>query len=478
MRGAIVGLLIAMGAGHAANVAVENAEQVERIIESAQEAYGGSEALDDLETLIVDYDQTTFATGQSKGTEPPWDENHARGTTAMNLSDGVFFASTKGQGGGFQFDTKTIIAGDSSRQVDLRAGTVAPVSEPDFATTSGPFVRVTPVLLVKQLMGRRQNAYYLGKSKAGGKEFEVVGLTMEVGPSISLYFDSQTHLLARSERILPGFGLVEYFFNDYKNTAGIPFNREFVLKVNGDNNLLRTNKRIEVNHSLERLLAVNESLVSIPAIEPDPLARQEIDDGVYLIGGSGTYALFVDMGDYVLAAGGTAGIPDRIDLLREVVGDKPVRYAMVTHHHSDHVMGIETYEEEGAIIIAASEHEAVVRSAAENGDTLRFEPVTERWSAPDSSRKVEIIDIGPTAHTNHLLVLWLPESGILFEGDHFAMPGSGSPPPAVDSTRTFAAALASNDLQPRLIVSEHSARPGTMDDLREALSREVASAAD
>ena len=48
-------------------------------------------------------------------------------------------------------------------------------------------------------------------------------------------------------------------------------------------------------------------------------------DGLTLVGGNGTYAMFVDMGDYIFAAGGTAGIPDRIDSLREVAGDKPIK---------------------------------------------------------------------------------------------------------------------------------------------------------
>ena len=51
-------------------------------------------------------------------------------------------------------------------------------------------------------------------------------------------------------------------------------------------------------------------------------------------------------------------------------------------------------------------------------------------SIEGGGRVVEILDIGPTAHTEHLLVAYLPEEGTLFEADHFALPASGPIPPA------------------------------------------------
>jgi glyoxylase-like metal-dependent hydrolase (beta-lactamase superfamily II) len=90
-----------------------------------------------------------------------------------------------------------------------------------------------------------------------------------------------------------------------------------------------------------------------------------------------------------------------------------------------------------------------------------------------ADRRVEIIDLGPTAHTEHLLVAYLPDEGILFEADHFAMPRVGPIPPAVESTRTFAQALASKELSITKILSAHSPKAATMDDLKAALEAEI-----
>ena len=166
-------------------------------------------------------------------------------------------------------------------------------------------------------------------------------------------------------------------------------------------------------------------------------------------------------------------MPDRIASLREAVGDKPLKYAMLTHHHFDHVMAVPTYESEGATLIAAEKHEAIARGAAEDGESLKLKVVRDGMSIEGGDRVVEILDIGPTAHTEHLLVAYLPEEGILFEADHFALPAAGPIPPAVSSTQTFAEALARRDLRVEKIVSAHSPRVATMDDLRTALEKEV-----
>jgi glyoxylase-like metal-dependent hydrolase (beta-lactamase superfamily II) len=304
-------------------------------------------------------------------------------------------------------------------------------------------------------------------------DYDVVGFSMTVGPAISLYFDKDSHLLRRSERIFAGVGLVQYEFLDYETINGIAVNRTFNLFINGDANVEQKNRVAKVDKPLDHLLAVDARLDVIPEVQPDPLSRQEIADGVWLIGGNGTYVMFVDMGDYVFAAGGTAGLPERIDSLREVVGEKPLRYGMLTHHHFDHVMGVGTYEEEGAVLIASAAHEKIVREAAADGEALKLETVADRMTLEGETRSIEIIDIGPTAHTEHLLVAYLPEEQILFEADHFAMPQAGPMPPAVSSTRTFAEALGRKELTARLILSAHSPRAGTMDDLRAALTKEV-----
>lgn len=464
--------VLAASMTHASNFTQENTDRAKQIIDAAVEAHGGDALLDDLSTLIIEHETVNHSVDQSRATEPPWDTSDSDGVDAIDIENSVFVTRGTNSGGGFEADQGTIINGEDSFQLNFRAGTVARIAEPDFATTSGPFVRVTPALLIRTLKDREANAHYLGETTVDGVDYNVVGFSMTVGPAISMYFEKNTNLLRRSERVFPGFGLVEYRFDDYEDRKDVPYNRKFTLLLNGDVNLERVNKSLQVNASLDDLTTVPEALVAIPEVQPDPLTRQEIADGIWLIGGGATYAMFVDMGDYVFAAGGTGGIPQRIDSLREVVGDKPIRYGMMTHHHFDHVLGVAAYEEEGATIIAAKAHERIVRRAAGDSEMLKVKLVEDVMTLETERRRIDIVDIGPTAHTEHLLVAYLPDEGILFEADHFAMPRVGPIPPAVTSTRTFAKALAKQDFEVKKILSAHSPRAGTMEDLRKALETE------
>ena len=472
----VMTMSLVCGQSAAKTITEKNVEKARTVIDAAVVAHGGEAGLDSIDTMIVKHDSTGYAVGQSLGTEAPWDENKQPGLDAIDFADNVFYSYNEFDGSGFQGRNATIINGDESYQIDYRAGTLQKISEPDFDTTSGPFIRVTATALVQTLNNRAGNAYYLGEETVDDVTYDVVGFSMAVGPAISLYFDQDEHLLRRSERVLPNFGLVRYEWEDYKDFDGLPVAKTFRFYFNGDLNIERKTVDVSINKPLDELLTVNDDLLEIGEQTPDLLSRQEISDGVWQIGGNGTYAMFVDMGDYIFAAGGTAGIPDRIASLREVVGDKEIRYGMMTHHHFDHVVGVQPYEAEGTTVIAAAAHEQVVRDAASDGENLKLKLVDGRKVIKGETRTVEVIDIGPTAHSESLLVAYLPEEKILFQADHFNMPRVGPIPPAVESTRSFAAALRRNELDVQQILSAHSPKVATMEDLQTAISTLVSHA--
>lgn len=455
---------------HAATLAETSVNTANNVINDVIDAYGGADALNEVTRLAITSDFKTVAVGQSRKPGPPFDKNHSDSFSAIDTENNIFVNRNKGSGGGFVFENGTIINGEQSYQINYRGGTAAPIAEPDFNTTSGPFVRVTPVLLVKQLMTRRQTSHWLGVEEVNGRPHDVVTLVMEVGPGLSLYFDQETHKLNRMERVLPGFGVVEYRFLNYEMIAGIPFNRKFELYLNGDLNLDIDLKQIDVNANVAALTTLPETLSEAPAVQSDNLNRQQLADGVYLIGGTGTYALFVEMEDYVVAVGGTAGIPERIASLREVVPDKPIRFGVLTHHHNDHVLGVPAYVAESATILTVAENEQVVRNTAGEEAEVALEFVKGQRVIDDGQR-LEIHDIGPTPHAEHLLVAWLPDHGILFEADHFPQPQAGPMPPANPVTIHLAEVLASKGWDVKMIVGAHSRRKGSMSDMEEAITR-------
>jgi glyoxylase-like metal-dependent hydrolase (beta-lactamase superfamily II) len=242
-------------------------------------------------------------------------------------------------------------------------------------------------------------------------------------------------------------------------------NRRFRLAVNGDPSLDWRFTRMAPNASLDEFVAAAGALTPAPTVTTDELSLNEVAEGVFLVGGNGTYVLFVENEDYVVAVDGTAGVPDRIAELRKHVGDKPIRYAALTHHHNDHVLGVPTYVEEGATLVVARAHEGVMRQAAGEGADPKFEYVDGSRTLGEGAGRVELIDLGPTPHAEHILAAWLPEQGILFHADMINTPLAGPLPPPVSNTKALAEVIAKRKLAVKSIVGAHSPQVLTLADL-------------
>jgi glyoxylase-like metal-dependent hydrolase (beta-lactamase superfamily II) len=468
-------LLLTCGNLVAESLPLQSVNKAGEVIDAAIEAHGGAEAITNLNSLVQKAEFVTFATGQSRKPGPPYDQGQQENFYAVDFENDVYVGRNKGVGGGFVFDQGVIINGEDSWQLNYRSGTAAPLAEPDFNTRSGPFIRVTPALLMKQLQTRRTTSNWLGEAEIDGRMHDVITLVMEVGPALGLYIDQETHMLTRMERVLPPFGQIEYSFLDYTTIDGIAFNQKFKLYANGEDNLAIDIKKTLVNASLDDYLKVPSGLEKVAAITPDELSTQEIDEGVFLIGGNGTYALFVEMEDHVVAIGGTRTVPASIGEMRKEIADKPIKYGVLTHHHNDHVPGAAAYAGEDASIITFRENETVVRNAA-GDENAKLEFVEDRMTLTDGNKTIELYNIGPTPHAENILIAYLPEEGIIFEADHFPQPATGVIPPAVPATIAFARALEKLDLDYKMIVGAHSARTATPADLQTALSRDVAGA--
>jgi len=143
--------------------------------------------------------------------------------------------------------------------------------------------------------------------------------------------------------------------------------------------------------------------------------------------------------DYVLVidANFPGGAKQIIGKIRSLT-DKPIRFALDTHHHGDHAYGNQVYVENGAVPIA---HTGVIEemkkyetgyyggkpgaweSSAKGRADVRnskLKPPSVLFSGElifdDGKHRVEVMHLG-VAHTHGDAVAWLPKEKILFAGD-------------------------------------------------------------
>ena len=82
------------------------------VIDAALEAYGGAEAISNLNSVARKSHFTTWATNQSRSPGSPWDDNEQMIFSAIDFENQTFVGKNKGSGGGFDFNAKQIIKGE------------------------------------------------------------------------------------------------------------------------------------------------------------------------------------------------------------------------------------------------------------------------------------------------------------------------------------------------------------------------------
>jgi glyoxylase-like metal-dependent hydrolase (beta-lactamase superfamily II) len=173
------------------------------------------------------------------------------------------------------------------------------------------------------------------------------------------------------------------------------------------------------------------------------VTNEKLGDGLYrLTTGPGSYdSLIVEFKDYVMMleagqseARGLAYVAET----KKLIPNKPIRYVMNTHPHSDHTGGLPVLVAEGATIITQKNNEEFLEKAlntprtllndtlAKNPKPAKVEAVAEKKVYSDGTRTVEMYHIAPAPHSNGLMVAYIPKEKILFQGD-FSLPNPGEP---------------------------------------------------
>ena len=229
-----------------------------------------------------------------------------------------------------------------------------------------------------------------------------------------------------------------------------------------------------------------------PAAPPAlAVTNEKLGDGLYrLTTGNGSYdSLIVEFKDYImmLEAGQSpgGGPADARPLAyiaeaKKLIPNKPIRYVMNTHPHSDHTGGLPGMVAEGATIITHKNNEEFFERAlntprtlltdtlAKNPKKAKVEAVGDKKVYSDGTRTVEFYHVPGAPHSNGLLIAYIPKEKVLFQGD-FSLPTKPGEP-ANDHVKALAPVLKKLNLPFERYINVHvSATPQTSKDFWAAL---------
>ena len=221
-----------------------------------------------------------------------------------------------------------------------------------------------------------------------------------------------------------------------------------------------------------------------PAPPSLTVTSEKLGDGLYrLTTGAGSYdSVIVEFKDHIMmleAGQSIARAQAYITETKKLIPNKPIRYVMNTHPHSDHTGGLPTLVTEGATIITQKNNAEFLDKAlntprtllddvlAKNPKKAKIEAIVEKKVYSDGTRTVEVYHVAPVPHSNGLMIAYLPKEKVLFQGD-FSLAGPNDP--ANDHVKALAPILQKLNLDFDRYINVHtSATPQTKADFLKAV---------
>ena len=475
-------------------------QQARRVLDDAIEAHGGVEALRGVKDFTLKEKGKIHARFQSPNGDGPFAVGTSEETLIVDTERGLVFDELKTTNPGFNNWNTTVIKGTEGHAYDMWSRTVTPIVNPSVNNFRGQMRRL-PLFVLIEALDRAATLRYLGEDEIDGKRQKVISVLRPDNQQLSLSFDAQTNLLTKYAYIyadpVTGDSEIAQTYSGYRAVGKLKLPSGRVLYNSGG--VIQETEYIDVQINTKPAESVFqgpdgfEKLAAPPATPPPP-AVSKIAEDVYLLQGlaGGTHnTLFVAFNDHVLVLEAPEQIiygnnsVQALAKIKETVPGKPIKYLVLTHHHSDHAGGFREYVSEGATIVTTSATKSFIERAAKTESSLlpKMSPQqkltvetiqNKKRVFQDDKHVVEIYDIGPYPHASEILVAYFPKEKILFQADLLNPAANGTIPIAQDTTVSFGERLKELGLQVEKIYGVHG-RATTPEELQTSIERRRAS---
>ena len=290
------------------------------------------------------------------------------------------------------------------------------------------------------LYGAAANGATFKKQKIEGVEYRVVTWSPPLrAPSGQPYrvvgYINADDLIDRVETWVdhPIFGdmHVELRYSDYRNFGGVGAPVRTARRCVGMEDFVAVLSAVRLNPP-DVAKTLSAPAAAVPRVEPaGPVSSEKIADGVYLITG-GYESLAVEFRDHVIVVEAGESEARGLAILAEtkrLFPGKRIKYVVTTHPHFDHAAGLPPFAAEGITILIDDPSRYFLEQSLRSprtlvGDALAksrrkasVESVMERMVLSDGMRTLELHHVPKHAHSDAMLVAYLPKERILFSAD-------------------------------------------------------------
>ena len=282
--------------------------------------------------------------------------------------------------------------------------------------------------------------------------------------------------------------VTETTYSDYKDlseiTTDVPFPSHIVQKQGGFPVLDLTIAKADTNNPYV-VFPVPENVEKAPppAVKVE---TQKVSEGVWYLTGGTHHSVAVEFKDYVALVEcplNDARALAVIDAVKKTIPNKPIRYAVNTHHHFDHLGGLRACVAEGATVVTGAEEKPYYEKLwamphmispdrlAKAPKKAVIEAVAEKRVLTDGTQTLELYRLQGTNHADPMLIGYLPKAKVLIEADAYnPAPPNAAPGPVVKENVNLYDNIKRLNLDVQQITPLHG-RLVTISDLRKAIGQ-------
>lgn len=416
---------------------------------------------------------------QSRSPQPPWDRTQLGRSLAVDWQRQQIWRLNEEIGAGFHWQRALLLDAGQGYAIDQLARTWRPLGERDFFATALQQSELLPPLLLTLLNTAPERVTAIDGVWEVQLDDETRWRLIPASPDPLQNHspDDRTDRLAGLERSFEGFDgsrhQVRFDYQDYRRQAGISVPDRVVMTVDRQPVQTFQLQQLNLGTPSAQYFTLPDGYQQVPARPADRQAyrAETLSPGLHWIGQGVMYQLFLEWDEGIIAMDATSGdVTGRIAAIRERLPGRAITHILVSHHHDDHLHGLDEYVAQGATVIASPAHEGVIRAHLGSDTPAEFVWVKESpVQLGKGTSQLFIHDI-ETPHSRHNLVAYLPASRTLYQADLWVS-HDHAPQVATPNMLTLQQAIEDLGLAVETIVDAHSAVVQRAGHLVEAVRR-------
>ncbi|XOV78075.1 MAG: hypothetical protein ACFHVJ_14135 [Aestuariibacter sp.] len=324
-------------------------------------------------------------------------------------------------------------------------------------------MRLLDTTLVRLLTDAVDTANYEGQTTLLGRVHDKLSFKINGSVDVTLYIDNTTGLITQMERT----NGVHYVYSEHRIKDGITYASDTNQFRHGRPATITLSREIEVNPDVSKAFILPKDTKPLEGMrDVSKMQVKTIGEDVYLVGKGVRSSIFVDTGDYFIAAGSLSGFEARMKAVNEKIGaEKSVRYFVVPEHHPGHMGDIKKIATMGVQFVTVDSHLLSLKKRIGNElSDDRFILVDGVLDLADG--KVQLHDIS-TITSEHFLLFYIPGTKLVYTMDEFGANLLNSVPSADKRMLSFRDAIEAIDIDVQQFAHVHGTGVLTLEQFRQ-----------